>query len=258
MLKGSLAGEHRAHTGRSVGVLRPNSKQRSRVGSLLPFAALSLRVEIGQKRIHRHAETKGNIRSANDAQRYITSRDRLEPFVENHWHDLRILGFSTGPEVKAMVSRPWSPATEVAKLERDFEETLDHFMSHDWGVPKSQGGHHPTAIESFIHGDRLVVRAELPGIDPKDVQISVDDDLLTIQASRLADSEEEGRNFVHREIRYGSFARTISIPKGVRREDISTAWHRGVLELTVPLPKGAAVRRVPIEKATRPEEPETG
>jgi HSP20 family protein len=93
----------------------------------------------------------------------------------------------------------------------------------------------------------IVVRADLPGVDPDSVEISVDDDLLTIRGSRVADSEEEGRNFVHREIRYGTLARAISIPKGVRKEDIAAAWRHGVLELTIPLPNGAGVRRVPVQ-----------
>jgi len=147
-----------------------------------------------------------------------------------------------------MALHPWSSATELAKLERDFEDTLDRFLCHDWGVAKHAEGHHAPAIESFIHGDRLVVRAELPGIDPKDVEITVERSLLTIRASREAEAEHAERNFVHREIRYGSFARAISIPKGVRKEDIVAAWRHGVLELTVPLPKDAGIRRVPVEK----------
>ena len=147
-----------------------------------------------------------------------------------------------------MALHPWSPATQLAKLERDFEETLDHFLCHDWGVASDSEGHHAPAIESFIHENRLVIRAELPGIDPKDVELSVDGSLLTIHATREADLAREGRNFVHHELRYGSFARAISIPKGVRREDIVAAWRHGVLELTIPLPAGAGVRRVPVEK----------
>ena len=148
-----------------------------------------------------------------------------------------------------MGSQSWSSATELAKLERDFEDTLDHFLCHDWGVAKSAQGHHAPAIESFIHENRLVIRAELPGIDPENVEIIVDGSLLTIRALREAEAEHQARNFVHREIRYGSFARAISIPKGVRREDIVAAWRHGMLELTIPLPQGAGVRRVPVEKA---------
>jgi HSP20 family protein len=156
-------------------------------------------------------------------------------------------------EAKKMGLQMWSPETQLARFDRDFDETLDHFLGHDWGVASHREGHHAPAIESFIrtnvHQNQLVIRAELPGIDPKDVEITVEGSLLTIRASREAEVEHEARNFVHREIRYGSFARAISIPKGVRREDIVAAWRHGVLQLTIPLPEGAGVRRVPVEKA---------
>lgn len=150
----------------------------------------------------------------------------------------------------------WSPATQLAKLDHDFENILNHFMSHDWGVGKpSSRLYHPPAIESFIDSDRLVVRADLPGVDPKDVEIRVEGNILTIRGSRAAASEEQRRDFVHREIRYGSFERAISIPKGVKREDISAAYRNGVLELTVPLDKAIEVRKVPVQMPNRAREP---
>jgi len=156
-----------------------------------------------------------------------------------------------------MASRPWSATTEITKLEHDFEETLDHFMRHDWGVATHPpGSHHAPAIESFIDSGKLVIRIELPGVAPEDVEIDVNENLLTIRGSRVADAEEEGRNFVHREHRYGSFARAISIPMGVRKEDITVGGRHGVLELTVPLPDGEGIRRVPVEKLKRHGEPE--
>ncbi len=151
-----------------------------------------------------------------------------------------------------MALHEWSSANQAAKLDRDFEDILNNFMSHDWGVGKpSSSANHPPAIESFIDTDRLMVRADLPGVDPKDVEITVERNVLTIRGSRVCASEEEGRDFVHREIHYGNFERAISIPKGVRKEDISAAYRNGVLELTVLLGKAMEVRRVPVQIANR-------
>jgi HSP20 family protein len=150
----------------------------------------------------------------------------------------------------------WSPVTQVAKLDRDFEDILDHFMSHDWAGKPSAGSHHPVAIESFIDADRLVVRADLPGVDPKDVEIKVDKNALTIRCSRACASGEEQRDFVHRELRYGGFERTISIPNGVKKENISAAYRNGVLELTIRLDQAIEVRRVPVQTTGRAKEAE--
>ena len=150
-----------------------------------------------------------------------------------------------------MALNEWSPANQAAKLDRDFEDILDHFMSHDWGVGKASPlSHHAPAIESFIDCDRLVVRADLPGVDPKNVEIRVLGNVLTIKGSRAAAVEEKDRDFVHREIRYGSFERAISIPKGVKQEDINAAYRNGVLELTIPL-KAVEIRRVPVQMPGR-------
>jgi HSP20 family protein len=151
-----------------------------------------------------------------------------------------------------MSLREWSPATQVAKLDNEFEDILNHFMSHDWGVGKASPlSHRAPAIESFIDADHLLVRVDLPGVDPKDVEIKVVGSILTIRGSRSATSEERECEYVHREIRYGSFERAISIPKGVKEEDIKTAYRNGVLELTIPLGQAPAVRRVPLQMPNR-------
>jgi HSP20 family protein len=156
-----------------------------------------------------------------------------------------------------MPLREWSSATQLAKLDRDFEDVISHFMSHDWGVAKPYAGSHQRpAIDSFIDNDRFILRADLPGVDPKDVEVSVEGNVLTIRGCRVGAAEDAQRDFVHREIKYGSFERTISIPNGVKKEEISAAYRNGVLELTIPLDRAAEVRRVPVLKGTRAREPE--
>lgn len=150
-----------------------------------------------------------------------------------------------------MALQQWSPATQLARLDHDFEEILEHFMHHDWSNrTRTVEVHHAPAIESFIEGDRLVIRADLPGVDPRSVEIAVDEDRLTIGAVRTTDTEENRRNFGHREIRYGTLARAISIPKGVRKEEIRATHRNGVLELSIPLGK-ESIRRVPVQMANR-------
>ena len=86
----------------------------------------------------------------------------------------------------------WSAATELAKLDRDFEDVLNHFMSPDWAVGKPYSrAHHPPAIESFVDSDQLILRADLPGVEPKDVEIRVDSNILTISGSRIAATRNE-------------------------------------------------------------------
>lgn len=73
----------------------------------------------------------------------------------------------------------------------------------------------PLRIEETVEGEQLVVRAELPGIDPdKDVEISVQERILHIRAERRQETKEEAKGHYRSEFRYGSFARRIPLPEG--------------------------------------------
>lgn len=108
-------------------------------------------------------------------------------------------------------------------------------------------------VEEFTEGDSLLVRAEIPGIDPeKDVEITVEGGQLHITAERREEEEKkEGRRFHRRELRYGSFSRTIPLPEGTDEQAITASYQNGVLEVRMPSPKAAAApeaRRIPISR----------
>lgn len=109
------------------------------------------------------------------------------------------------------------------------------------------------AVEEFSEDGTLVVRAELPGLDPdKDVEISTADGMLNIKATRTEEEEKKGRHFHRRELRYGSFARSLALPDGVEAKNITATYNDGILEVRVPLPAGpphGAERRVPVSRS---------
>lgn len=93
-------------------------------------------------------------------------------------------------------------------------------------------------MEEFVDGDTLVVRAELPGVDPdKDVEITVSDDVLTIAAERREERTEgeEGKPGYRTEFRYGSYRRSISLPAGVSAEAVTATYNDGILEVRAPV-----------------------
>jgi HSP20 family protein len=140
----------------------------------------------------------------------------------------------------------WNPFREMEHFRRDFDDLFDRFFGRGKRGGKEAALTEP-AIESYIEGDKMVVRADLPGIDPKNVEITVTGDLLTIKGSREERREEKERNFVVKEVSYGSFERSITLPQGVKAEDIKASYKDGVLELTAPAPKETAARKVPIQ-----------
>jgi len=105
-------------------------------------------------------------------------------------------------------------------------------------------------VEEFLEGDQLVVRAEVPGVDPeRDIDVSVDNGVLTISAERRESSREKGDRGFHSEFRYGSFVRQVRLPAGTSPEVISATYKDGVLEIRMPKPSvEAASRRIQIQR----------
>lgn len=105
-------------------------------------------------------------------------------------------------------------------------------------------------VDELIEDGTLVIRAELPDVDPeRDVEISVADGMLHITAERRTEeTEETEKGYVRRELRYGSFARTLSLPEGVSDDDVEATYSNGMLEIRVPMPDTAApeAKKIPI------------
>lgn len=103
-------------------------------------------------------------------------------------------------------------------------------------------------VEEYQDEGALVVRAELPGIDPeKDVDITVAKGILTIEASREEKSEKKAKDAYRSEFRYGSFVRSIALPAGATEEDVTASYADGVLEVRVPVGQTQEPERKKIE-----------
>ncbi|GAB3271075.1 hypothetical protein GCM10027449_06550 [Sinomonas notoginsengisoli] len=92
-------------------------------------------------------------------------------------------------------------------------------------------------VEEVREGDSLVVRAEMPGIDPeKDVDVSISEGSLHISGHREEKTEEKLKDSYRSEFRYGSFSRSLPLPEGVTAESVTASYKDGVLEVRVPVP----------------------
>ncbi|UQA97050.1 Hsp20/alpha crystallin family protein [Streptomyces halobius] len=125
-------------------------------------------------------------------------------------------------------------------------DVAEWFEGFPFGLPFAPETH-PIRIEESQMGDAYVVKAELPGVDPdKDVEITLDrTGLLTIHAERA----EEERDKERTEFRYGSFTRSVTLPEGVKEEDISASYDKGILTVTAPLgERTTTTRRIEVRK----------
>jgi HSP20 family protein len=143
--------------------------------------------------------------------------------------------------------KPWSSLREMERFRREFDALFDRFLSgghlspafaNDWGNWPS--------LESFFKDDHLVVRADLPGVDPKDVDVSVSGNTLTIRGTRQSKREDRAGDYMHREVAYGSFERSMTLPEGVKADEMKAVYKDGVLELRIPAAPELAGRKIPI------------
>jgi HSP20 family protein len=138
----------------------------------------------------------------------------------------------------------WDPWGELASLQRDVNELFGRTVGQDAGRARGQGLVPP--IDAFRSDEGLVVRVELPGLAPENVDVSVQDGVLTISGERGIDADVPDDAWVRRERPVGQFQRSFSLPEGVDADRITAAFEHGVLELRVPHPPERKPHRVQV------------
>jgi HSP20 family protein len=118
----------------------------------------------------------------------------------------------------------------IARRDRfELPDSVRRFFEGDWD---SSG----IRVEEYQEGSTLVVKAEMPGIDPvQDVDVSVSDGVLHIKAERQERTEHKDKSGYRTEFRYGSFSRDIPLPGGSQDAEVSASYRDGVLEVRVPV-----------------------
>jgi HSP20 family protein len=126
-------------------------------------------------------------------------------------------------------------------MDRLFEESVVRPSSGE--LTRRTGG--TLAVDMYETDEAVVVKSATPGVDPKDIDISITGDTLTIKGETRVDEEVEEENYVYRERRYGSFARSLTIPVPIQADEAEADFEDGILTLT--LPKAEEVKPKAIE-----------
>jgi len=139
---------------------------------------------------------------------------------------------------------PWRPFRELERMVSDWESRFPRFPRLFEGWEEEELG---LPIESYVKEGNLVVRADVPGLDPKDIEISVLHDVLTIKGERRAEKEVKEKDYLRRELSYGAFERRMSLPEGAAADKIQASFKNGVVEVSIPLPKGIEGKKIPLQ-----------
>ena len=151
------------------------------------------------------------------------------------------------------------------RLRQEMDQLFDSFFGASrWGgtgLPEMTGGWSPD-IE-LVEGDReFLVRVEIPGLDPKEIEVSLNGDTLLIAGEKRDEQQEKKSGYYVSERRYGSFRRSIELPPGTKPESISADYDKGVLTLRIGKVEGATPQRIPVKEGTsipaKPSAEDTG
>ncbi len=124
-----------------------------------------------------------------------------------------------------------TPSKSLSSFRRNIDTLFDDFFKLDSSdLFESQW---LPEIDVIDEGGQILIKADVAGIEEKDLDVNLENNLLTISGKRMEEKKESGKNFVVSERKSGSFTRSVSLPAGVRAEDISADLKNGVLLITV-------------------------
>jgi len=144
---------------------------------------------------------------------------------------------------------PWSRRSELTGFRREMDRLLDRFFEGWPFRPSGQEGEWAPSMDVSETAKEMIVKAEIPGMDPKDIDVSVRGDILTVSGKRKEEQEEKGENFHRIERSYGAFSRSIRLPAEVDAGKVNATCKDGVLKINLPKTKEAAVKKIEVKAA---------
>ena len=141
--------------------------------------------------------------------------------------------------------RRTSPFGEMLSLRNAMDRLFDEtFWRPTWGARGLEEWQLPLDVQTTA--DALIVKAALPGIRPDDVDITIDGTTLTIQGRLNEEREEDEQGYLVREIRRGSFSRSVALTSDLKTDEAKASFENGIVTLTIPKAEQAKPRRIPI------------
>jgi len=129
---------------------------------------------------------------------------------------------------------PWDPFRNLVALQDRMNRLFDETMQSGKETDLMRGGGWAPAVDIFENENEVVLTAELPGVEMKDVDVQVRENTLTLKGERKLERSEHKENYHRIERAYGSFMRAFTLPSTVDQEKISANYHNGVLEIKMP------------------------
>jgi len=135
----------------------------------------------------------------------------------------------------------------VTKRPASIADLMEEFWREPFGSFPFLREHGYPALDISESDSEIVVKAELPGLEPKDVEITVDDDMLSIKGEKKFEEEEKKDNYHRIERSYGSFQRSVVLPSSVKTDEVKAKFDKGVLTISLAKSPKAKGKKIMIE-----------
>jgi HSP20 family protein len=141
---------------------------------------------------------------------------------------------------------PWRPFGELGSIRSEMDRLWNKFLG-ETPFARSFTEEWSPSVDISETKDKLVINAELPGLDATDVNVSISGDLLTIKGEKKKEEEEKDEHHHYMGRYYGSFKRSFQLPVNVKTDKIEAAFDKGVLKVTLPKTEEAKKKEIEIK-----------
>ncbi len=140
----------------------------------------------------------------------------------------------------------WEPLSDLLTTQDRFDRLLNGTFSQFFSDEGVSARAWAPAVDIYESDDNLVLKAELPGVDPKDVELRVEDSTLYLKGQRRFEREVKEENYHRLEGSYGSFSRTFTLPSSIDADRVKAEYKDGLLTLTLPKREEAKPKTIKI------------
>ena len=150
----------------------------------------------------------------------------------------------------------WEPVAELGTIQNEMNRLFNTFFDQPHATDRNgaAGRRWIPAMDLIESGDHYVLRADLPGLSDEDVNVQLEDNVLTISGERKTEHETQQEGYYRLERAFGGFARSLTLPEGVDPDGVQAHFERGVLEIRIPKPEQRKPRHVQINLGARPSD----
>jgi len=143
--------------------------------------------------------------------------------------------------------RELSPLRDFERMRRDMDRLWDFFFEGGLRKRAEEVGEWFPALDVSETKNDIVIKTEVPGLDPKEIDISLSEGILTIKGEKKQEKEEKEENYHLIERSFGSFSRSIRLPRDVQGDKISASYKNGVVRVTLPKSEEAKKKEIKIK-----------